>query len=308
MATQVRSRAWCITINNPSDGDKEQLVELIETQCLLGIAEMEHTEGEGTPHVQGYVKFSNQKTLSQISRLLPRAHLEKAFGTWKENWKYCSKEGTVFIEKGHTLQEAENGNIIPFDQMYQDMKTMAPDEFEDKYPKEWYMRKDKVMAVMIQHAMSHTKEFNGDLPAKNWWIWGAPGVGKSRWAASNGSYCEIFKKNFNKWWDGYNLLTTKFVIIEDYPCAPQGNALVQHMKIWADRYPFEAECKGSHMLVEPGRFFLIVTSNYPIDSCFCQEEDKEAIHRRFKEVQMIRGDLMSLGDFTLDRKIINQEE
>ena len=98
------------------------------------------------------------------------------------------------------------------------------------------------------------------------------------------------------------------MIIEDYPCAPQGNALVQHMKIWGDRYPFEGECKGSHMLIEPRRFFLIVTSNYPIDLCFQTEDDKEAIRRRFHEVRMVKGDLMSLCDFTLDRRIIEPNE
>ena len=155
--------------------------------------------------------------------------------------------------------------------------------------------------------MAQVKEFDGNLPDKNWWVWGEPGVGKSRWAASNGDYAEIFKKNFNKWWDGYKILQTKIVIIEDYPPCPQGNVLAQHMKIWGDRYPFEGECKGSHMMIEPRRFFLIVTSNYPIDACFQTEEDKQAIHRRFHEVKMEKGDLLSLCDFTLDKTIISEK-
>ena len=76
------------------------------------------------------------------------------------------------------------------------------------------------------------------------------------------------------------------------------------MKIWGDRYPFEGECKGSHLMIEPRRFFLIVTSNYPIEGCFMNYEDQQAIKRRFHEVEMVPGDLMSLLDFTLDRNII----
>lgn len=304
MSVRIRSRAWCFTINNPSEEDQEQVVEIIESQCELGIAELEHVSGDGTPHIQGYLKFPNQRDRHTVAALLPRAHLEKAFGTWKDNWKYCSKEGNVFIEKGHDLTEAQKGEKVPFEQMYNDMKTMAPNEFEDKYPKEWYMRRERVMRIMIDNAMSHISVYNGPLEEKNIWMWGAPGVGKSRWAANNGEYFEIYKKNFNKWWDGYNLLNTKIVILEDYPCSPQGNVLAYHMKIWGDRYPFEAECKGSHQMVEPGRFFFIVTSNYPIDACFDTEEDKAAIHRRFRERKMENGDLYSQCVVKLDRKWI----
>ena len=64
--------------------------------------------------------------------------------------------------------------------------------------------------------------------------------------------------------------------------------LVQYIKIWGDRYPFEGECKGSHVLVEPGRFLFVITSNYPMDQCFIAEEDKAAIHRRFREIEMTK--------------------
>lgn len=302
-----RKRGWCITINNFTEEEKQKVKDLIENSCQYGIAEIEHQK-EGTPHIQGYLYFKNARKFSQVKQLLIRAHWEEAQGTWQDNFKYCSKEDTVFAIKGHTVEDAvKYENLDEFEIMYKDMKTMVPDAFEIKYPKEWYLRRKEVERVMIDAAMLHVMDFDGDLQCKNWWIWGKPGIGKSRWAASNGEYSEIFKKNFNKWWDGYSILRTKIVIIEDYPCLPAGNALVQHMKIWGDRYPFEAECKGSHMMVEPRRFFIIVTSNYPIDACFENQEDQEAIRRRFKEYEMVEGDLLNMGDFTLDRKIIEIE-
>ena len=295
-AAVVRSRAWCFTINNPSDGDLEQVKELIETQCDIGLAELEHVDIEdGTPHIQGYLRFPNARNREAVSRLLPRAHLEKANGTWKDNWIYCSKEGKVFVEKGHSLEEAEKGQKIPFDVMYQDMKKMAPVEFEEKYPKEWYMRRDKVMSIMIDHAMENACTWGGNLHEKNYWIWGKPGIGKTRWATNQAPILRQLKKNFNKWWDGYNLLNTQFVILDDYPSLPQGNALAQHLKIWGDRYPFTAECKGSHLLVEPGRFYFIITSNYPIEECFAQEEDQIAISRRFKQIEMTEANKTTLS-------------
>ena len=300
----TRSRGWCFTINNFTEEEKQKVTQIIEVNCDYGIAEIEHEE-EGTPHIQGYFHFKNQRKFSQIKRCLIRAHIEPAQGSWQDNFQYCSKEGNVFAINGHTLEEAEKyQGMNNFEIMYKDMQTLKPEEFASKYPKEWYLRRRLVESVMIDAAMVNVSNFEGNLQEKNWWIWGKPGVGKSRWAASNGEYFEIFKKNFNKWWDGYNLIRTKIVIIEDYPACPQGNTLVQHMKIWGDRYPFEGECKGSHLMIEPRRFFLIVTSNYPIEGCFMNYEDQQAIKRRFREVEMVPGDLMSLLDFTLDRNII----
>lgn len=287
-----RARHWCLTINNFTEEDKVNLINIIENQCLSGIAEIEH-ENEGTPHIQGYLSFPSAKSRRTVSSLLPRAHLEAARGTWKDNWIYCSKENNVFIEKGHTLPDAQRKKEDNFDEMYNDMKILKPQEFEDKYPRFWVMHKEKVLSVMTDHAMENAMTWDGNLVEKNFWIWGKPGVGKSRWATSQCPMVNQLKKNFNKWWDGYNILTTHVVIIEDYPCNPQGNVLVQHMKIWGDRYPFEGECKGSHLMIEPGKFFLIITSNYPIAGCFQNEEDIEAIKRRFKEIEMKPGDLLS---------------
>ena len=300
-----KSRGWVFTINNFSEEEKEKIIRLInDPRVKYGIAETEHTgEGEGTPHIQGYIYFENARCFNPVKGLIgERAHIEAAKGNPEQNYDYCSKEDTVFVKRPLTKKKT------PFLEMYEDIKTLSLEEIERKYPREMYLRREKIMQVVIQSAMKNVIVYDGDLPAKNWWVWGEPGVGKSRWASSNGEYAEIFKKNFNKWWDGYNLLSTKIVIIEDYPCAPQGNALVQHMKIWGDRYPFEGECKGSHMLIEPRRFFLIVTSNYSIDMCFQTEDDKDAIKRRFHEVKMVKGDLLSMGDFVLDRTIIAEKE
>lgn len=299
-----KGRGFVFTINNFTQEDKDRVENLINSpRVQYGIAETEHCEeGQGTPHIQGYVFFQNTTTRQHVSNLLEkRAHIEKAKGNPRQNYNYCSKEGTVFVKRQMKQTEGQGGGFL---EMYNDMKTLSPEEFESKYPQFWVMNREKVMRVMIDSAMPKVKDFGGDLHDKNIWLWGAPGLGKSRWAALQGSYGEIFKKNFNKWWDGYSLLSTKIVIIEDYPCVPAGNTLVQHIKIWGDRYPFEAECKGSHLLVEPGRFFLIITSNYPIERCFENSEDIRAIKRRFKEVEIKQGDFYNQGMNRLDRAII----
>lgn len=311
------STRWCCTINNPTEDDINAFTHLIENDCERGIGEMEHIDGVGTPHIQGYVQFNTCRHLSTLRKKIPRAHWIIARGNWQENFNYCSKEGHVIYCKGD-LDEARkwmsnrlmcmaaSKNKVDFNVMFDDMKHLSPEQFESKYPKEWYKNSDKVLRIMISHALANAKAFNPQVPlsSKNYWIWGEPGVGKTRWASDIFPYASQLRKNFNKWWDGYRLLSTKIVILDDYPCNPQGNVLVQYIKIWGDRYPFEGECKGSHVLVEPGRFLFIITSNYPIDQCFLFEEDKAAIHRRFREIEMTKDNAPLILGTRIDTSIL----
>jgi hypothetical protein len=73
------------------------------------------------------------------------------------------------------------------------------------------------------------------------------------------------------------------VVVEDWD--PGHKCLCGHLKNWADRYPFIGEVKCSSLLMIPGRWNLIVTSNYGIDQCF-DAPDNDAIRRRFSEIEM----------------------
>jgi hypothetical protein len=54
--------------------------------------------------------------------------------------------------------------------------------------------------------------------------------------------------------------------------------------VW-DRSPFVANVKYSAVLVDPGRFTLIVTSNHSIEQCISSPAEREAVRRRFKEME-----------------------
>lgn len=299
-----RGRRWCITINNFTPEDEENIFNVIEYGSVCGIAE--HEWGlENTGHIQAYIEFKNPQRLAGLKRLISqRLHAEPARGSYDQNIAYCSKEGTVFAlktkkEKGESTNSKEN-----WTQIVTDAEEMSKEEFKTAYPRIWFLYREKVEKIHIDSAMEQVSDFSGELKVKNVWLWGEPGVGKSRWAASHFDYKNTYKKNFNKWWDGYSLLETKIVILEDYPPNPQGSILAQHMKVWADRYPFLAECKNSHMLVEPKRFFFIVTSNYKIEDCFQNYEDVQALKRRFTQIEVKSGDLYSQCVIPLDKTVI----
>jgi len=100
-----RTKNFCFTINNYSE---EEFNSLKELKCQYLVCGKEIGE-QGTPHLQGYVVFNLQKTLSAASKCLPRAHLEFAKGNADQNRAYCTKEGD-FIETGtKPMSQKEKG-------------------------------------------------------------------------------------------------------------------------------------------------------------------------------------------------------
>lgn len=89
-----RSRNYSFVIFNPTDDDNS-LLSCLECKYIV----FAHGVGEsGTHHYQGTVCFNNQKTLSAVSELLPRAHIDRTIDL-AGSIRYCKKDG-VYTERG----------------------------------------------------------------------------------------------------------------------------------------------------------------------------------------------------------------
>jgi hypothetical protein len=265
-------------------------------------------------HWQGYVQFYNQKSAKQVKNLLTNeTHIEKAKGTTKRNIEYCSKQHKVRYQKNvdswkpiQDERQKQERRDARTREIIKDAETLEPEAFKDKWPTEWYLRRSNVEKIMIESMGKRATIWCGKLQEKNIWLWGPPGVGKSRWAMKQQPMTNILKKNTNKWWCGYSIANTKLVILEDYPAMPLGDLLQHHVKIWGDRHPFLGEIKNGGTLVEPGRWGMVITSNYPIEKCFSHKEDVEAIQRRFHEIYMTQHNAVLIEAIGIDFQRIEQ--
>lgn len=110
------------------------------------------------------------------------------------------------------------------------------------------------------------------------WFYGPSGTGKS-YAARQEYPNAYFKHANNKWWDGYQQEDN--VILEDFD--KKHEYMVFHLKIWADKYWFQAEVKNGGCKARPKH--IIVTSNYHPTDIWSDDRDLTPLLRRFKIVR-----------------------
>lgn len=263
------SRAWCYTINNYTEEERDALRTM---KCTYNIFGYERGD-EGTPHLQGYVQLKDQKTLSAMKKVMPRAHLEIRKGTITEAVVYCKKEGD-FEEFGvRPLEKEEKGDANK--RRYEEAFKAAKEGRLDDIPADIHMRH---YGTIKRIQMDYMKKPEALPELDNEWIYGPTGTGKTRDAHAR--YPDAFIKKANtKWWDGYT--GQEVVIIDDFD--KYHVALGYELKIWLDHNPFPAETKGSTIMIRPKK--VIITSNYHPSEIWQDEQTLEPVLRRVEVIQ-----------------------
>lgn len=275
---RLRARSWCFTLNNYTPADELALSEVVCEHMIYG----REVGEEGTPHLQGFVRFRHAKTGRTVRGIRPGWHIEVARNL-DAAIEYCRKDGDV-VERGSTtcvLAQRANaqarGGAANSERWSEAYKAAQEGRYED-IPADIRFKHDTTIQRIRLKRLS--EECPDSIEAlENEWIWGPTGSGKSTTAREEnpGAY---FKMR-NKWWDGYEY--EPVVIIDDLD--PTHEQWIQSfLKDWADHHKFRCELKGSSACIRPRR--IIVTSQYEISQIFKDPETVAALRRRFTERHM----------------------
>lgn len=223
----------------------------------------------GTPHIQGHIDLKNGTTISALQTTFRKADIRIAVRQLtapkddggvhvRNNREYCLKDDDCPLEWGTPPKHGARNDLTAA------MATAAnPDttqvELMEKHPLvcaryQRFLQHYRMMKMGEQlETLTHADE---DTP--NLWIWGEPGVSKSRPWQEAGAYA----KPPNKWWTGYD--SHDIVLVEDID--PSHHGMGYTLKIWGDRYPFRVCVHHSMIIVRPKR--IIITSNYSMEEVF----------------------------------------
>ena len=100
-----QGRKWQLTINNPEQhGElKDKLVEKLKLFMPLYFCLCDEIGEQGTYHTHIYIESASPIRFNTIKKRFGTAHIEKAFGTARQNRDYIRKEGAwEETDKAHT--------------------------------------------------------------------------------------------------------------------------------------------------------------------------------------------------------------
>lgn len=205
---------------------------------------------------------------------------QSAKGNLAQVQRYLTKEGLTHVVEWQSEQWTRPRSVYATAERNRELLRTTPAEWVDR---------GLVGLGNYQRMRNSVSQYQLDMapqsiyaPKECLWLYGPPGVGKSRTARS--LLPDAYWKPVSHWWDGYS--GQDEVIIDDLDRSTTFGVLHQ-LKIWADNYTFRGEVKGGHVHCVYTK--LIVTSNYlPEELCGHDEQLALAIHRRFA-VELVTG-------------------
>jgi hypothetical protein len=241
--------------------------------------QVEKGKENGTIHLQFFLQFKKPgKRVTALKKHCKLAHFEVVKINNGAD-EYCNKEDTrqegpwTFGVRPARLNK--KGDLARRNKDIEDMGAVAA------------MRSGLIPikdVIKTQQAIDYCKLKDQQLlttesaTLRGTWIYGKPGVGKSRYARDN--FTDIFNKAQSKWFDGYSGQKTILLDDHDDPC------LGHLLKLWMDHYDCTGETKGATVPLLHRDF--VVTSNYSVDQLYESkgEEMIDAIKRRCKIIHM----------------------
>lgn len=265
--SDTKKQNYAFTWNNY---DENSISFLNEIQCEYLVYGKEIAPTTGTPHLQGFIKFKNDRSVNAVRKLFKGASIAPCISSDVNNIAYCTKEDSEFYERG----EKPTGQG----------KRSDLDTIRDLIQVDPKMRKVVSIASSYQSVKMAEQILKYHEKPRNWecevyWFWGSTGTGKSKTAYEMCDPDDTYvAMSTAKWFDGYD--SHSDVIIDDMR---KDFCKFHELLRLLDRYAYKVETKGGTRQFRAKRIFI--TSCFPPQTLFETREDIQQLLRRIKEIR-----------------------
>lgn len=236
----------------------------------------------GKKHYQGFAYRETKQTHAAWRKALPGAHIEEMHGNFRQNEKYCSKEGKL-IEFG--VKPMENGKkrkLIEIKERIDEGEKPVDIAEEERYFPIW-VNNHRALEVYNQHKRAKRLVNDRSLPEVHLRI-GPPGTGKTRWCDDQfgPDGWKFAPDNTGRWFDGCDCDVIVFDDVERGQVPP-----LSTWKKLTDRYGGPMPTKGGFVYWKPK--VIVVTSNSHPRQWWpdASEFDIGAVERRLTSVTVV---------------------
>jgi len=303
-----RIYSYIFTLNNYSDEEINLIQEGDYAYIIYG---KEVGSDNGTPHLQGFVRFESAKTMSAVHKLKgwkrtalkpsekPLSAIDycrkgvQEHSEWEEHGvkgPNYGKDADVW-ERGSFKQGARSD----LDRLYADVREgKSVDDVAWENPSQYQMC-HKALDKLEDIRLRKTRR---SVMTEGIWVFGKTGTGKSEFAFSTyddgQSYCYPYDGG---WWDGYKQQDN--VIIDEF----RGQIMFSELLRMVDKHPnyfVRRRCREPMPFVSKK---VIITSSLPPNEVFknLSYNDKMAqLYRRFKIYELINGE-------AIERNYVDEE-
>lgn len=276
MSDKLRSRAWCMTLNNYTEEEENSLREFFN-KVEYGIYGREIAPTTGTPHLQIYFRKANAITQSSLKKKFPRAKLIVAKGTDKQNNKYCGKEDTDYYEVGKMSEQGKRTDL---------------DEIKEEILQGKKVDDIVLESPMVYHQYGRTlhkiedlrmrKVFRKEM-TKGYWIWGETGCGKSEYAFNFFNPDSCYKWNYDGGWnDDYAQQDT--VIIDEF----RGQMPMNELLCMIDKHPNYSVRRRNRPPLPFVSKKVIITSSMPPQEVYRNLSENDKLEQLFRRIKIIK--------------------
>lgn len=249
-----KSRSYVFTLNNYTKEDELYLQDVL--QCQYIVYGREVAPSTGTPHLQGYVYFSNPRSFESV-RKLRRWSIQIAKADALKNGEYVKKDDDWFEKGVRPLTQKEKGDCE-----------------RDRYKRAFDLAMEGNLIgidsdILLRHygtlkriRSEMYKPLDLDYMPLCLYIYGETGVGKSRLVRDLCGTVAYRKEPLTKWFTGYN--HQEIIWIDEIE--PVYGELQSLYKRLCDHYVCAVESKGGNIDIRPK--VIVFTSNYSPSQVF----------------------------------------